>query len=1631
MAANTPPTVPSTNEDDNNDNPSAGNTNNWQQQQFALPSIPSQVEQDQQPIGSAFSSPRLNNNNPSYTPLLNGENIVLLSFSNDTTPVDTPVGGVNSAEMMAGQNVALGPVAAGIAIFEQGNEDNNHEDEDEELNDMTLSPSSFLNVENYAHSPPPESIYSDQLTALSPPPISMKSSSSNHMMGGPQQTSSGSQSLFTRDSNSHNHRGPIPTVASSVGKKKRPPLPPRWAIGGGTNSHHAGMNNNYYYAPTNPNNPPPHNVTSGVGVGAGGMVDVVPSHLPPPKQIVSSSHRRVLSTGDASFLSNLTDPESIDPDDHSPPLANAAAGGMRAVAPVLVPHSTTNVTSAFQPLPIMGQSSSRKPRGVSWDFGSQMIAHAASHSVESDGGSFNRYKNEEEAAFDTLGILQPIFQDDTIGDHGNVGGGSGGTNEVIGDTINLMQPILMDDDEDNNIMKEPMVFGGTSSAFTASPLSPGVVANQSPPSPPPPTMPLPEKVALPEKVVKKQKHKSKQWSLLEHHVNANLSPKAVAKSKNGKDMASIALAAKNKNDKENATQFEDEADLAIRQALEACNMQQSINTTSHEEEEADGERKGDRLTPVDDDESEEDDEPEDDVPSQVVPKPISHRQDVSGITTHGFDNNSPKEPPPTSVMQHSREVSIFEDSTWTEGYDAAGRVDGTLPEEGVDLNPSVAAAAVAAARPPLHPLLSSKNENVSGRSIFKRAVSDDSASRAKSNEAPASKSNVHVPKDPTETTGLRHRRKKTIAAKNMADEMAQLAALHGGDGGNNNEPPSRQHQRSQTGDGGIDNLFAGVDILGQQDDESSSGDYFSKHHDHHDHHHPATGTDGEVPHGDDTSEGDTPHDEETGNVSRRGSPHSRRPWSPRSTMGRSSRYSEMYFHLSIWYHDLIKPKLPGFVKGATHSIVFVIVPLLTVSFILYYALDNPMAGQGTVDDELGFSENASWSWWVIFLVRQAFLLSCVKAGEVISIDILALRTPLFLKTIGSFATLMIVQARGWPYVLTFWSLMDFCFLFGTHSFAKHWLFWQDWIAMFTASNPAGNFLFSNFYIRILLAMMFVGVSTSLKRLWLATFLGRRSFAHYGPELEIILAKMLLVSQVAHLARQITAQVVTSRVSSGYAYTMRGSKNIALPGMTTDSEDDSPTQKSRKSFDELSRGGSAPQNGFGQSLLDAGIGSKLVSSLSRPRLESSKSSRLKASKKRLGSSSKLEIMALLEEWEEPDIKTNAASKASIKDILQFRQAVSLMSDLYPFTPAFGPAKTRPMCVESSEELFLRLQRGTSNTSPLLPFETLSEIAYDGDGTLIRDKVKALIKLFRPDRKGFLTKLDFVSSIDNVYKDVRLFRASLSNASSIDDSFESIINLVFYVAAVIIILLIMGFQMWEPILSFSAFFFSFSFMFGPASSKYFEGILLIFIRRPYDIGDKIALSDPADDTSAGGSSTWFVEKVSLFTTTVRFATTNEVATYSNGSLARLRVINAKRSPKAIIYVYMKFGSDVSFQMIKVYQTAIENFVKSRPREWTQLNGFRATRVEMELNFVEYVIVATHREMWQNVGPILQSKADLDSFSLEVSKKLNLRYQNPPKPVHLSLTKGKKADESGGESYGQSEIQQVADLFGDADE
>lgn len=231
--------------------------------------------------------------------------------------------------------------------------------------------------------------------------------------------------------------------------------------------------------------------------------------------------------------------------------------------------------------------------------------------------------------------------------------------------------------------------------------------------------------------------------------------------------------------------------------------------------------------------------------------------------------------------------------------------------------------------------------------------------------------------------------------------------------------------------------------------------------------------------------------------------------------------------------------------------------------------------------------------------------------------------------------------------------VDILVLYGNNAFAKHWLFWQDLIGMCNQQNPPAAFLHGRVYAGILFSMMFVGAVTSLKRLVIATFLGRRSFAHYGPELERILAKMILVSQVAHLARRIEAKVTSvnigSLLASGYVYTM---KTADFGDLISDSEADSspsgsPRQAMRKSVDDSSD--SSPQ-GFGESLRKSVYGKKLISSISRKNigmLESVTRS----------SNSKMEILKFLEEWEEPDLKAYADSTASVKDILQFVSTIS--------------------------------------------------------------------------------------------------------------------------------------------------------------------------------------------------------------------------------------------------------------------------------------------------------------------------------------------------------------------------------------
>lgn len=247
-------------------------------------------------------------------------------------------------------------------------------------------------------------------------------------------------------------------------------------------------------------------------------------------------------------------------------------------------------------------------------------------------------------------------------------------------------------------------------------------------------------------------------------------------------------------------------------------------------------------------------------------------------------------------------------------------------------------------------------------------------------------------------------------------------------------------------------------------------------------------------------------------------------------------------------------------------------------------------------------------------------------------------------------------------------------------------------------------------------------------------------------------------------------------------------------------------------------------------------------------------------------------------------------------------------------------------------------------------------------------------------------------------------------------ERIVNVVFYVLVGFIILAALGVDINALFLGLSGLLVSFAFMIGTASSKYLEGILLILVRKPYDIGDRVCFMDPtaAVDNNGPPSGGWIVEKVDLFTTTVRLATTREYTTFANGSLANARIINLKRSEKANVFFYLTFTINSTKQQLRIFRRRITQWVEDRPREWIKLNAFRCLRVQTEQQYIEYILNLQHREPWQNYNSVQNSKSDVFMFALDLQKELKMKYTAPRMPIDI---------------HGLSRLPAGADISGDS--
>lgn len=350
-------------------------------------------------------------------------------------------------------------------------------------------------------------------------------------------------------------------------------------------------------------------------------------------------------------------------------------------------------------------------------------------------------------------------------------------------------------------------------------------------------------------------------------------------------------------------------------------------------------------------------------------------------------------------------------------------------------------------------------------------------------------------------------------------------------------------------------------------------------------------------------------------------------------------------------------------------------------------------------------------------------------------------------------------------------------LYGPRRFARHWIYYQEWIELFNECNPGGTVTSNNVYRGLLGFAIALGLTVAIKRFWIGLRFGKASYFRYAEKLSQVLKEQLLLSKVAkssqieYFERLENTDVNNSSVLEEW-YCAGDDDNDDTASVGTAS---SPTKSPTRSFSPTRQSTSSPPR------------------RNRPRTASVESAPF------LTASQNENIEELLGAWEDIDIEAPIEREADLGSIIQFRASLSVLESPMPYSPVFGEAQTRTQVVQRSQELYAQLLKKQhflhgndtiAGDGALLRFHTIAIAALKGNGTFDRKLCRDLVKLFRPSRSGNMTKVEFCKSVDNHYKELRKLRASIANEGRVNTASEQIINSVFYVVSGIAGLSVMG-------------------------------------------------------------------------------------------------------------------------------------------------------------------------------------------------------------------------------------------------
>jgi hypothetical protein len=135
------------------------------------------------------------------------------------------------------------------------------------------------------------------------------------------------------------------------------------------------------------------------------------------------------------------------------------------------------------------------------------------------------------------------------------------------------------------------------------------------------------------------------------------------------------------------------------------------------------------------------------------------------------------------------------------------------------------------------------------------------------------------------------------------------------------------------------------------------------------------------------------------------------------------------------------------------------------------------------------------------------------------------------------------------------------------------------------------------------------------------------------------------------------------------------------------------------------------------------------------------------------------------------------------------------------------------------------------------------------------------------------------------------------------------------------------------------------------------------------------------------------ITLFSTTLRLAATNEVAIVSNGTISGTRITNCARSKNAVVSVMMKLHISLhDGHNAHMFKEALENYINDNPAVWDSLVYLRCEDINSDDEYVMYHLAVRSRQSWQVAARILSERGRLHQFCMDLAKQLKVNFDSP---------------------------------------